>query len=38
MYITKKKVGGMTFVRFHWFGRTFVVSYCETRKHHVVAV
>lgn len=35
-HITRQRVGGLTFIRLHFRGRTFVVSYCETLKHNVV--
>ncbi len=36
MYLRRQKVGGLTFLRLHAFGRTFIFTFCESRKHHVM--
>lgn len=34
--ISRQKVGGLNFIRLHFMGRTWVFSYCETRKHSAI--
>lgn len=35
--IKRQKVGGLNFIRVYALGRTWVFSYCETAKSHVLA-
>lgn len=34
--IKRQKVGGLNFIRIHAFKRTWVFSYCQTAKSHVL--
>ena len=37
LHISKQRVGGITFFRVHIAGRFYVISFCTTRKRHVIA-
>lgn len=34
--IMRRKVGGLVFINVHVFGKTWVFSYCQTAKSHVL--
>ncbi len=37
MSVRKQTVGGITFLRVYVLGRSYVFSYCRTKKSHVLA-